>query len=71
MMMPKCTGSMPNVLIDRQEDRRADQQHRRQVHEGAEDQQQDVDESRNVYLSSAIARKNSVALAGTRMIAIM
>ncbi len=41
-MMPKCTGSMPNVLMIGQEDRRADQQHRRQIHERAEEQQQQV-----------------------------
>ena len=72
MMMPKCTGSMPNGLDHRQEDRRADQQHRRQVHEGAEHQQQDVDQQQEACTCRRRRRgRTRVALAGTCISAIM
>jgi len=41
--MPKCTGSMPKVLITGRKIGVPDQQHRRQIHECAEQQQQNVD----------------------------
>ena len=64
-------GSMTKVLITGRKDRRADQQHRRQIHEGAEQQQENLIQSRNMYLSLDMSTKNWVASAGTCMIAIM
>ena len=50
MIMPKCTGSTPKLHHHRQQDRRADQDQRRHVHQAAEHQQHDVDQHQDDVL---------------------